>query len=132
MKENRISFVSKGDTIYLVTSTEAVDFLNGSIESGFIQSLHLISGQGIFHTLVECCKENKLGFDITGDSDLSEQEFLHGKTKYTAIVSVDEDQETDFVDYMFNHNVELTLLGHVTKGELRMDDTSYGFIEEFL
>lgn len=132
MKENKISFIEKGDTIYLVKSSEAADFLNGSIQSGFIQSLHLISSQGIFNSLVECCKENIVGFDITGDSDLSEQEFLYGKTPYTAVVSVNEQQENDFVDYMYNHDIELTLLGHVTKGELRMDDTSYGYIEDFL
>jgi len=29
---------------------------------------------------------------------------------------------------MFNQGISLTLLGHVTKGELRVDDESYGHI----
>ena len=74
---------------------------------------------------------SSLGFDITGDSDLTDEEFLYGNTKYVAIVSVNNDQEGDFVNFMFNHGIETTLLGHVTKGELRMDDHSYGFISEY-
>lgn len=131
MKETNSSFVQKGDTLYLVTSSEAVDYLNSSIDSGFITSLHRISGKGIFHSLVECCRDKALGFDITGDSDLTDEEFLYGNTKYVAIVSVNNDQEGDFVNFMFNHGIEATLLGHVTKGELRMDDHSYGFISEY-
>ena len=65
MKETNSSFVQKGDTLYLVTSSEAVDYLNSSIDSGFITSLHRISGKGIFHSLVECCRDKSLGFDIT-------------------------------------------------------------------
>ena len=131
MKETRSSFVQKGDTLYLITSSEAVDYLNSSIDSGFISSLHRISAKGIFQALVECCRDNALGFDITGDSDLEDREFLYGNTKYVAIVSVNDSQEEDFVNFMFNHGIETTLLGHVTKGELRMDDVSYGFISDY-
>ena len=67
MKEIKSSFAQKGDTLYLITSSEAVDYLNTSIDAGFISSLHRISGKGIFHSLVECCRANALGFDITGE-----------------------------------------------------------------
>ena len=40
--------------------------------------------------------------------------------------------ETDTVDFFFNNSIPLTLLGHVTKGELRMDDTSFGYISDFI
>ena len=93
--------------------------------------MHQINEKGIFDSLIECCKPNKLGFDITSDSEYEEEEFLHGKTKYKAIVAVEEDQEEDFANYMFNQGVSIILLGHVTKGELRVDDESYGFISEY-
>lgn len=131
MKEVRSSFVQKGDTLYLITSSEALDYLNASIDAGFISSLHRISGKGIFQALVECCRDNALGFDITGDSDLTDDEFLYGNTKYLAVVSVSDVQEGDFVNFMFNHGMDATLLGHVTKGELRMDDHSFGFISDY-
>lgn len=128
MKELRNHFESKGDTLYLVSDKEAIRFLNGSIENDFISSLRQISDKGIYDTLIECCKPMQLGFDITTDSEYEEEEFLHGKTKYKAIVGVEETQEEDFVNYMFNQGISLTLLGHVTKGELRVDDESYGHI----
>lgn len=131
MKETRSDFMRKGDTLYLVTSSEAVDYLNASIEADFISSLHRISGKGIFQSLVECCKNNLLGFDITGDSDLTEEQFLYGNTRYLAVVSVNDVQEEDFVNFMFNHGMDVVLLGHVTKGELRMDDRSFGFISDY-
>ncbi len=130
MTELRNHFESKGDTLYLVSDTKAIEFLNGSIENDFISCLRLISGNGIFNTLVECCKPNKLGFDITTDSEYEEEDFLYDETEYKAVVSVKEDQEEDFANYMFNQGVAITLLGHVTKGELRIDDRSYGFISE--
>jgi len=131
MKENQIYFQSKGDTLYLVSSKEAVDFLNGSIESDFIGSLHLINGEGLFKTLIESCTMNSLGFDITSDEESTVDEFLNGRSRYLAVVSVNADQENDFVDYMFNHGVSVTLLGHTTKGELRVDDVSYGYIRDY-
>lgn len=130
MKELRNYFERKGDTIYLVSDKEAIKFLNGSIENDFISCLKNITSEGIYQNLVECCKPNQLGFDITTDSEYDEEDFLHGKTNYKAIVAVDGSQEDDFVNYMFRQGVSLTLLGHVTKGELRVDDESYGFISK--
>lgn len=131
MKEINNFFNKKGETLYLIASDEAIEFLNNSIESDFITSLRTISDKGIFQTLIEACSKNKVGFDITSDAELEEDEFLHGQTKYKVIVSVTLDQEDDFVDSMFNNGIETTLLGHTTKGELRMDDESFGFISEY-
>lgn len=131
MKEINNFFNKKGETLYLIASDEAIEFLNNSIESDFITSLRTISDKGIFQALIEACSKNKVGFDITSDAELEEDEFLHGQTKYKVIVSVTLDQEDDFVDSMFNNGIETTLLGHTTKGELRMDDESFGFISEY-
>ena len=38
----------------------------------------------------------------------------------------------DFVDFLFNEDIPVTLLGHVTKGELRLDDESFGYIEDYI
>ena len=125
-------FYSKGETLSLISSVEAINYLEDATDSDFISSISRIGATGIFETLVESCKKNKLGFDITGDSELTDQEFLKGNTKYVAIVSVNEEQENDFVDFMFNHEIETTLLGHVTKGEFRYDGHSLGIIEDYL
>lgn len=132
MKEYNESFIKKGETLYLISSEDVFDYLKDCIRVGFITSMRLINEKGIFDTLKECCVENRLGFDITSDSDLTDDEFLYGKTKYLAVVSVNADQEDDFVDFLFSNKISLTLLGHVTKGELRMDGNSFGFINDYL
>ena len=74
-----------------------------------------------------------LGFDVTSDSEVEYEEFLNGtKCGYAAIVSVNEDQEDDFVDKMFDNEVTIFLLGHITKGELRVDDNKYGVISDHI
>lgn len=132
MKEYNDSFSKKGETLYLISSDDVFDYLKDCIRVGFITSMRLINEKGIFDTLKECCVENRLGFDITSDSDLTDDEFLYGKTKYLAVVSVNADQEDDFVDFLFSNKISLTLLGHVTKGELRMDGNSFGFISDYI
>ncbi len=132
MSEENKFFKQKGDIIYLIAKVENAEYLNDSIETGFINTFHLISTDGIYNSLVECSKANKLGFDITSDSEMDQEDFLYDETKYTAIIAVDEDQEDAFVDYMYNIGEELTLLGHVTKGALKVDDKVFGNINDYV
>lgn len=132
MKEVNPNFLEKGNTLYILSDESCLDFLNESVETGFIKSFHLIGEEGLFNSLVDACKKNKLGFDITTDSEMDEEDFLYDITKYKAVVAVNEDQEDDFVNQMFNSGVELTLLGHVTKGEFRVDDEKCGSINDHL
>ena len=46
------------------------------------------------------------------------------------MVTVNQAMETDFIDYMMNLDLHFSALGHVTKGELRVDDVSFGFIND--
>lgn len=132
MKQTDDSFLRKGETLYLISSSEALDYLEESEGIGFVTAVRRITSKGIFQALVDACTRNRLGFDITCDSELTDDQFLYGNTKYIAIVSVNEQQEDDFVEFMQAHGVEVIILGHVTKGELRMDCTSYGFIDDFV
>lgn len=134
-----ISFARKGETLYLAgakengkVSAETEATIAKSIRNGLLTSIHLISPDGLFLTLLESSLINRLGFDITSDSDMEEKEFLFGESRYVAIVSVDEDHENDLADLFFNNNSQLILLGHVTKGELRMDDFSFGYSKDYL
>lgn len=130
MKSKNSYFLSKGDTLYLIKDEKCLDFLNESIDTDFIKSLVPVGQEGLFNALVAAASKNRLGFDITTDSEMDEEDFLYDITDYKAVVAVDNSQEDDFVNQMFSSGVELTLLGHVTKGELRVDDESYGFINE--
>ena len=82
--------------------------------------------------MLECCAPNELGFDITGDAEIEDKEFLFGPSRYMAIVTVNGEQENDFVDFLFNNDVPVTLLGHVTKGEMRLDELSFGGVSDYV
>jgi phosphoribosylformylglycinamidine synthase len=46
-------------------------------------------------------------------------------------VSVAETAEDAFLDTLKNTSVPFTLLGHVTRGDIRIDDTSFGEVQEY-
>ncbi len=135
-----MAFDCKGDTIYLVGIVEEDEAVNQeylnvmvkSIENELVTSAHYISSNGLFLSLIEACAPNALGFDITGDAEIEDKEFLFGQSKHIAIVTVNDSQENDFVDFLFNNNVPVTLLGHVTKGELRLDELTFGDIGDYV
>jgi phosphoribosylformylglycinamidine synthase len=100
------------------------------IRRKYIVSAHDISEGGLFTALVESSMENSLGFDITTDAEIRPDAFLFGESQGRVIVSVTEQKETEFIDYMMEKKFPFSTLGHVTKGQLRIDDESYGFIED--
>lgn len=138
--EINMNFEKKSDTIYLLgeyrkyttDNSSVMEILYDAISQKMVTSAHIIDKTGLFCGLIESCSVKKVGFDITGDAEISDKDFLF-KDKISAIlISVSADKEGKFVDFMYNNGIPLTLLGHVTKGQLRMDDTSFGFISEYI
>ena len=155
-----LDFKSKGDLIFLigeshddissseylvsyhkVTSSPAPYFdlekefavqeiVKGLIENQHINAAHDCADGGLFVTLTEMAMPNKLGFDIVTDSEVREDAFLFGESQSRVVVGVSEDQEDEFIEYMMNQKVPYTLLGHVTKGKICVDEEPFGFIDE--
>ncbi len=98
------------------------------VRYSLIRSAHDISEGGLFITLLESGMYNDLGFDITTDAEIRQDAFLFGEAQGRVVVSVSETRETEFIDFMVQQGVPFFALGHVTKGEIRVDDISYGFI----
>jgi phosphoribosylformylglycinamidine synthase len=98
--------------------------------SRLIESAHDISEGGLFITLFESGLNRGLGFDITSDCEVRTDAYLFGESQGRVVVSVSSENESDFIDFLMNTNIKFTLLGHVTKGEMRIDDESYGYMEE--
>ena len=69
---------------------------------------------------------NNLGFDITTCSEVREDAFLFGEAPSRIIVSVRETIEDSFLDILNKIDVPFLLLGHVTRGEIRIDDQVFG------
>jgi len=102
----------------------------GLINNYLIRSAHDVSDGGLFVSLAESSMPRDLGFDITSPAEIRKDAFLFGESQGRIIVSVTQSKETDFIDFMMNMKVPFSALGHVTKGELRIDDLSYGFISD--
>ncbi len=101
------------------------------IQNNLIESAHDISDGGLFISLLESSILNNVGFDITTSAEVREDAFLFGENPSRIIVSVREVIEDDFLDLISKSNIPFMLLGHVTKGEIRIDDVSFGNIKEY-
>ena len=100
------------------------------IYKNLITAAHDCSEGGIWVTLVEMSMPRGLGFDIETDSEIRPDAFLFGEAQGRVIVSVNEDQEDEFIEHMAASDVPFTLLGHVTKGKLQIDGEVWGYINE--
>lgn len=104
--------------------------IKGLIAEGLVNAVHDVADGGLYVSLVEMSMPRGLGFDIVSDADIRLDAFLFGEGQGRAVVSVTEEQEEAFVEYMVSSGVNMTLLGHVTKGKLQIDEQHYGFITE--
>jgi phosphoribosylformylglycinamidine synthase len=104
--------------------------IKGLIAEGLVSAVHDVADGGLYVSLVEMSMPRGLGFDIVSDADIRLDAFLFGEGQGRAVVSVTEEQEEAFVEYMVASGVNMTLLGHVTKGKLQIDEQHFGFIAE--
>ena len=105
--------------------------IKGLIKNSFINAAHDVSDGGLFTTLVEMCMVNDLGFDIVTDSEIRKDAFLFGESQSRVVVSVVEDDEDKFLDFVAEHNIPCLLLGHVTKGRCTVDEQNFGMIADY-
>ena len=104
--------------------------VKGLIGDRLISAAHDCADGGLFITLAEMGMPNGLGFDIVSDSEIREDAYLFGESQGRVVVTVDNTTEDEFLDYMIECGVPFTLVGHVTKGKMVVDDTHFGFINE--
>lgn len=106
---------------------QAVKLLN---ELKLMESASPVGKGGLFFTLLRAAIPNELGFDITTAAETRIDSFLFGEAMGRILVEVAEDKEDEFVDVLTEMNVPFFTLGHITKGEIRIDDMSFGFIDK--
>lgn len=95
-----------------------------------IESASPVGKGGLFFTLLRAAIPNNLGFDITTAAETRIDSFLFGEAMGRIIVGVNPEKEDEFVDAMSEMNVPFFTLGHVTRGEIRIDDESLGYIDK--
>ena len=101
------------------------------IRKGVIKSAHDLSEGGLFIGLLEKAMVHNLGFDITLPAEFRKDAVLFGEAASRIIVTVSEEQKNPFIDLMMLNGCAFDLLGHVTKGSLRVDDENWGMVDDF-
>ena len=101
------------------------------IRKGVIASAHDVSEGGLFIALLESAMQGGLGFDITTDVEIRPDAYLFGESQSRIVVSVTPENEESFIDLMMLNGVEFDLLGHVTKGAIRVDDEDWGTVSDY-
>ena len=99
-------------------------------EQKLIESASPVGKGGLFFTLLRASIPNDLGFDITTAAETRIDAFLFGEAMGRILVEVATDNEDEFVDLLTELNVPFFMLGHITKGEIRIDDKSMGYIDK--
>ena len=95
-----------------------------------IESASPVGKGGLFFTLLRAAIPNELGFDITTAAETRMDSFWFGEAMGRIIVGVNSEKGDEFVDALAEMKIPFFTLGHVTKGEIRIDDKSLGYIDK--
>ena len=99
-------------------------------ELSLIKSASPIGKGGLFFTLLRAAVPNNLGFDITTIAESRIDSFLFGEAMGRVIVEVEPEKEDEFVDVLSELKMNFFTIGHITKGEIRIDDKSLGYVDK--
>jgi phosphoribosylformylglycinamidine synthase len=99
------------------------------IKNKMIQSAHDVADGGLYIALLESAMPNNLGFDIASDSEFRKDAFLFGEAQGRVVVSINPDQEENFIEFMATVDTDFTLLGIVTEGDLLIDEDHFGDVK---
>ncbi|HKL03134.1 MAG TPA: phosphoribosylformylglycinamidine synthase subunit PurL [Cryomorphaceae bacterium] len=106
------------------------DAVRKLIQNEIINAAHDVSDGGLYTTLVEMGLNRGLGFDITTDAAVRMDAFLFGESQSRIVVTIDRDSEESLIESLQGAGVPFTLLGHVTRGKMVVDDEHYSFIAD--
>ena len=134
-------FRNKGEMIYLVGETGSTEVnldkdykiqkvMLSAMRKNLVSCVQEVSDGGIFEALLRAAMPAGLGFDITTDSEIPEEQFLFQDPGTCAVVAGPADKDEELVQFLFDNQITVMTLGHVTKGDIRIDDQSYGNIRQ--
>ena len=101
------------------------------IREGVLNSAHDLSEGGLWIGLLEKGFASGLGFDITLPAEHRKDAVLFGESASRILVTVSEENKDKFIDLMMLNGCDFDLLGHVTKGGVRVDDEDWGHVNDY-
>lgn len=100
------------------------------IQAGMLNSAHDVSDGGLFITLLEAGMPNGFGFSVETDSDYRKDAYLFGESQSRVVVSINPDNQDEFVEHMVASGLEYTFLGTVEGNEMLIDGESFGTVAD--
>jgi phosphoribosylformylglycinamidine synthase subunit PurL len=101
------------------------------ISEKLLQSAHDCADGGLFITLLESAMVRNLGFDISTDDEIRKDAYLFGEAQSRAVVTIKPEDEEKFIEILSTSNVEFSVLGEVTSGNLYIDDEEWGKVADY-
>jgi phosphoribosylformylglycinamidine (FGAM) synthase-like enzyme len=101
------------------------------IKNKQIVSAHDISEGGLFLTLTESSFNRNLGYAVETDSSIRKDAYLFGEAQSRVVVSVDRSNEANVESTLKAADVPFKKIGAVTKGDIKIDNTSWGSIKDW-
>lgn len=99
------------------------------IREKLIVSAHDVADGGLYIALLEAAMPNYLGFAIESEEGIRKDAFLFGEAQGRVVVSVKPDQQEAFIELMATSEIEFSLLGTVTSGDLKVDEEQFGTVK---
>ncbi len=131
---NEVHKVTNSDAPYFELQKEMVtqDIVRGLITKELVNAAKSVTKGGVYAALVDMAHENNLGFDIEADGEVRLDAFMFGEGQGRVLVTVSENTEDQFIEFIANLAIPATLLGHVTKGKMVVDGEHFGFVNELV
>ncbi len=99
------------------------------ISNKVISSAHDISEGGLFVALCESGFNRNFGFSVSTKAGVRKDAFLFGEAQSRVVVTVAPDKVETFLS--LTGEIDCEMIGHVTKGEILVNEASWGEIGEW-
>ena len=101
------------------------------IKAGLIKSAHDCSDGGLFISLFESARPNRLGFSINSDKSFRKDAFLFGEAQSRVVVSIGPEKKDAFEKFLADNGQAFTTLGSVTAdNSMIVDGENLGSVSE--
>lgn len=115
----------------LETEQEVQRAVKQVISEGIVTSAHDCADGGLFVALLESAMPRQKGFHISSDPLIRKDAFLFGEAQSRVVVSVPSVYNEQFMEEMTHFDIDYSLLGYVTNGQITIDGEDFGNIDEF-